>query len=304
MFKQSKKIVFLLLIVTVFSLAGCGSYDFAETGNEIIQTTDAISFIGNDDIILVDTQAAKDFEMSHIKGAVNIPLSDIVISEPIANMMAPKEKIEKTLENAGISNDSVLLIYDDINNMDAARLWFTLKYYGHEDAKVIGGGLKVLLEEGAETETGKVDTPKGNYKITVENTEMIANLKEVRNQLNEPSDNVRILDVRSIEEYNEGTIPTSIHLNYIGNNYSDGEYKKTSDIQIMYIDNDIKPENEVIMYCKTSIRAAQSYLALYNAGYRNIKIYDGAWLEYCSYSFLPVQLPEANNVEFNQQDNS
>ncbi len=304
MFRQSKRIALVLVIVAMFSLAGCQSYDFAETGNDIVATKDAMSLINDEAYVLVDVQEADAFEMQHIKGAVNVPLSSIVVNDPVKNMMGTEDIVIDALENAGISNDSSIIIYDDINNMDAARLWFTLKYYGHDNAQVIGGGLKQLIANGAETETGKVMATKGNFEITEVNDDMIIELKDIRKLQNEPQENIKLIDVRSQEEYDAGTIPTSIHFNYVNNNYVDGEYKKFEDIQILYIDNGMTPDDELIMYCKTSIRAAQTYLALYNAGYRNLKLYDGAWLEYCSYSFLPVQYPEGNEIEFNQQDNS
>ncbi|MPN60767.1 hypothetical protein SDC9_208499 [bioreactor metagenome] len=56
------------------------------------------------------------------------------------------------------------------------------------------------------------------------------------------------------------------------------------------------------MYCKTSIRAAQTYLALYNAGYRNLKLYDGAWLEWSANPNNPIQMPEGSKVEASQKD--
>ena len=65
-------------------------------------------------------------------------------------------------------------------------------------------------------------------------------------------------------------------------------------IKIQYIENNIKSKNNIIMYCKTSIRGAQTYLALYNAGYRNLKLYDGAWVEWSSMGSLPIQKPETN----------
>jgi thiosulfate/3-mercaptopyruvate sulfurtransferase len=51
------------------------------------------------------------------------------------------------------------------------------------------------------------------------------------------------------------------------------------------------------MYCKTSIRGAATYLALYNAGYRNLRLYDGAWLEWTDNPMNPVYVPEGIDVQ-------
>ena len=64
------------------------------------------------------------------------------------------------------------------------------------------------------------------------------------------------------------------------------------------------PDDSIVMFCKSSIRAANTYVALYNAGYRNIKIYDGAWLEW-SKNKKTVFIPETDApVMVTQQDNS
>ncbi len=69
MFRQSKRIALILVVVAMFSLAGCQNYDFAETGNEIIATKDAMAMINDDAYVLVDVQEADAFNMQHIKGS-------------------------------------------------------------------------------------------------------------------------------------------------------------------------------------------------------------------------------------------
>jgi len=64
------------------------------------------------------------------------------------------------------------------------------------------------------------------------------------------------------------------------------------------------PSDEVVLFCKSSVRAAQTYVALYNAGYRNLKVYDGAWLEWAK-DKMPVYKPETSKpVIAVEQDNS
>ena len=134
---------------------------------------------------------------------------------------------------------------------------------------------------------------------------MVIDKEGVLDLLNNPPENFAIIDVRSDEEYNDGTIPGAIHIEYLNNNFPDITYKPVQQIRILYKDAGIMPEDTVVMFCKSSIRAAQTWAALYNAGYRNLKIYDGAWLEWSSDDSLPVYKPEVpGQVQIQVQDAS
>ena len=177
--------------------------------------------------------------------------------------------------------------------MDSARFWWTLKYYGNDNVKVVSGGLQALLRaKAAVSETLPSTTPEP-YRITEERKEMIAVRDDIRQLIDKPRDNAVILDTRSIEEYREeGTIPGSILVDYLENNFRDGTYKPVQQIRIRYLEEKIDYDKEIYMFCKTSIRGAQTYLALYNAGFRNLKLYDGAWVEWSANPMNPVYKPE------------
>lgn len=297
--------LFLLMITIMLMNAGCSSVTFSgEAGTEIIDAKDALKIANEENVVIVDAQNSEAYSEKHVKNSVNISRKDIVINDPVPNILASKEQIEAVMSASGISNDSMVVVYDNNNNMDAARLWWTLKVYGHENIKVVSGGIKALINTGAEISKEVPSITQTNYIAKEKNTEMIATIDDVKSQVNNPDKNVMLIDTRSQEEYNEGTIPSSILMNYIDNNYNDGTYKSISDIKIRYLEAGLKPENTAIMYCKTSIRGAQTYLALYNVGYRNLKLYDGAWVEWAKDSSLPVQKPSGKEIEANQQDNS
>ncbi|WZL71637.1 sulfurtransferase [Clostridiaceae bacterium 35-E11] len=305
--KRSSKLLLFTLVASLMLLAvGCSSIetDTAEQGLYIIEANQVGELLKGDGVVLVDTQNPEDYAKEHIKDAVNISRSDVVMNIPVPNMLAPKGKIEEVLGKKGISNDTIIVIYDQNNNMDSARLWWTLMVYGHEKIKVVSGGLNALKATGLETSTEVPTVKEAKYTAKDKNTEMIATLDDVKMQVNEPKENIVLLDTRSQEEFNEGTIPGSILSDYSENNYSDGTYKSPQHIQIQYIEKGITPDKTIIMYCKTSIRGAQTYLALYDAGYRNLKLYDGAWVQYSANKTLPVQTPTGNKVEPSQQDMS
>lgn len=295
----------LVIMVSILMIAGCtGTEAPGEKGQEIISAGEALKIVSNEDAVLVDAQSSSAYKKGHIEGAVNISRNDITTFFPFPNMLASADKVEKTLAEQGISTGDTVIAYDDNNNMDAARLWWTMNVYGHGNIQVVSGGLKALLKAGAEKTTEAPAVSTANYEIAEKNEDMIADKEEVKAEINNPQEDVILLDTRSQEEYNEGTIPGSIHLNYEYNNYDDGTFRPVRQIHTLYKDKGITPDKTVIMYCKSSIRAAQTYAALYNAGYRKLKIYDGAWLEWSADSSLPIETPDGTEVETDFQDGS
>ncbi len=305
--KKIAKIIFVLLTFAII-FTGCeADITFpGEVGQDIITANEALKMIENEDVVVVDAQKLGDYEDQHLEGAVNIARNDITTFGPFPNMLASASKIEETLGENGISNNSKVLIYDNNNNMDAARLWWTMLVFGHDTAnmKVISGGLNTLQDAGASFASGKTEVEAVEYNASEKNEEYVATKEEVLAEVNEPSEDTVILDVRTTEEVNEGIIPGAIHIDYIDNCKDNGEYYPPSYIQRYYPDNKVKPNQKVIMYCQTSIRAAQTFLALHNAGYRNLEIYDGAWIEWSSDSSLPQGMPSGEPVEPSQQDAS
>ena len=305
-----KKSIMVLIVITSLSLllTGCISYEVqvpGEQGNDIITAEEALKAAEDDNTILVDAQKSSTYQNGHVQNAVNVSRSDITVLGPFPNMLAPANKIEETMSENGISNNMRIIAYDSNNNMDAARLWWTMEVYGHENIQIVSGGLKALQKEGAVTTTDdEPELAKTNYKTQEKNKDMIATKDDVLKQVNNPSDDVVLLDVRTPEEFKRGTIPESVHINYIKNNNQNGTFKSIDEILEIYPENNVNPDKSIIIYCKSSIRAAQTYAVLHNAGYRNLKIYDGAWFEWSSDTSLPVEVPEGSSTETNFQDGS
>ena len=299
-----KKILLSFLIILPALFISCGPSVPGEKGTEIITAEKAVEMISEGNISIIDARKAADYSKSHVKNAVNVSRNDIVDSSKYPNMLAGGEQISEVLGSRGISNDKTIVVYDDNKNMDSARLWWTLKVYGNDNVKVVSGGLKALESAGAEMSSAASSLPKAEYKVSSLRSEMIADLKYMKKQVNKPSEDIVIIDTRTKEEYEEGTIPGSYHLNFVDNNFKDGTYKPVQQISIRYLEQGISADKEAVMYCKTSIRGAQTYLALYNAGYRKLKLYDGAWVEWSSNPLNPIYKPEKPAYMIDSSDNS
>ena len=294
----------VLLTLSVLFLTGCGPAPAGEKGTEIIDAETAVQLLAGESAVLVDANNGVTYKKRHAEGAVSIPRTAIVINEPVPNLLAPANQIEDVMGAAGIGNDTLVLVYDDNKNMDAARLWFTLKVYGHDNVKVISGGLNTLAAAGVEVVKTVPSVASASFKAGVLNQDMLISSKDVRSNVENPPADYVLIDTRSIEEYNEGTIPGSVCLDFNGNNFSDAAFRPVNQIRIRYLEKKIDYNDEVVMYCKTSIRGAQTYLALFNAGYRNLKLYDGAWVAWTATPMNPVYVPEGAALNLNAADQS
>ena len=298
----TRSLIFLLLITLI--IAGCGLKTSVEMGTEIISAKEAIILLNEKDVVLVDARSSVDYKKSHLGNAVNVSRADIITNTPYPNMLCLPDQLEKTMEEKGISNSSTVVIYDSNQNMDSARLWWSLKIYGHNNIKVVSGGMNALVKKGLTLSTDIPNLPKGTFKAAPINTEMLAVKRDIKNQINEDNPNTHIIDTRSLEEYSEGTIPGTININFVENNYTDQRYRPARQIRNKYQEAGFNIDDTIIMFCKSSVRGAQTYLALYDAGYRNLKLYDGAWLEWSASPANPIFKSESEVLKIDSSDNS
>lgn len=288
----AKKLTILVALALVFtSLTACNPSKYAESDQKIISVKQLTGYIGQENVAIVDMQSAEEYAAGHVAGAVNIAKDDIVISVPVENMLTSKSKVEKLMAANGISNTTTIIVYD-ANKMNASRFFWTMLMYGNENVKVVDGGIEAIKAAGIDLSTDVPAPAPAIYTAGEKQTQWLATVKDVTAQLNQPNENVALLDVRSDAEYLEtGKIPSSIMWDYLDNFYTDGTFKDTEATRINYINMDLRPEKEIVIYCQTSMRAAPVFLRLYDAGYRNIKIYDGAYLEWSSNPNNPVERP-------------
>ena len=293
----------LLLAVAAVALTGCNADRYDESGKKIIPAAKLADYLGKPGVVLVDMQTAEDYAAGHVTGAVNITQDDIVINVPVKNMLTSKNKIQKLLGANGITPDTTLVVYDD-NKMNAARFFWTMLMYGNQNVLVVDGGLSAIREAGMAMTTDVPAVTPAEYTAADKDTRWLATAEDVLAQVNEPDKNTVLLDVRTDAEYQtDGKIPSSLMWDYANLFYKDGTFKDIQTTRITFVDLGIRPEKNVILYCQTSMRAAPVFLRLYDAGYRNLKIYDGAYLEWSQNPNYPKDIP-SGTVAPSQKDAS
>lgn len=296
---------FLLVVMLAVVISACNPSVYEDTDPQIISAASLPELVsGNENIAIIDMQNPEDYAAGHVEGAVNIVKDDIVINVPVDNMLTSKSKFERLMSEKGIDNDTTIYIYDT-DRMSAARLWWTFLVFGNENARVIDGGLDAIRNAGVELTKEVPDIKKTSYTAEEKNKAYLADLSDIMNQINEPDPNVVLLDVRTDQEYLEkGKVPSSIMMDYNNIFYTDNTFKDVQATRINFIDNGMRPEKQIIIYCQTSMRASPVFLSLYHAGYRNIKIYDGAYLEWSSNPNNPIEMPAGASALPSKKDAS
>ncbi len=277
--KWIRSLAVVLVLVMVLVAAGCASQTTYTGASNIIEAKEVGQLLNVSGNVVIDARDLESYERGHLDGAINLPPSLITVSEPVGGLVASKEAFEKTMSGFGIANDDTVMIYDDKGGVYASRVWWVMKLYGHEDVRVINQGAKGLEKAGLAM---SADTPQPDsveYVAKDVNASLIASLEEVKAVANGES-MAKLLDVRSRAEFDEGAIPSAKLYAHTENLYSDGSFKSGRTIELNYKDLGFEKDDEIILYCKSSFRATQTAALLLEAGYSNIKVYDGAWLEW------------------------
>lgn len=283
-----KATVLLLAVSMLVSITGCNKTEYVES-DRVIEAADLVDLLSDANTVVIDARSAKDYRAGHLQGAINLSANDLTLSEPFGGILADAETVEAVLGAKGISNDSNVFIYDDSLGVYASRIWWVMTLYGHENVKVVNGGATAIVEAfGKDMLTASETTlEETTYTASALDTSTYASINDVQAMIDGDLEGC-LVDVRSQSEYDEGYIPTAVLYPHSKNVYTDGTFKSTRDTYLDYNDLGVSKDETIILYCKSSFRATQAAIVLLEAGYEDVRIYDGAYLEW-TYEGKPVE---------------
>lgn len=238
---------------------------------------------------------------SHIPGAVyahlNEDLSGPIISGKTGRHPLPDvADFSYTLSRLGIGNDAQVVVYDDSSGVMAARLWWMLRWLGHNSAAVLNGGWSAWSQGGFPVGSGEEHRPKAKF-LPHPRPELVLGVEQVRSMSDKKG--WRLIDARAAERYRGevepidpvgGHIPGALNVPFTKCIEANGVFRAPEVLRQEFgeLVAGVAPE-QVVFYCGSGVTAGHSALAFAHAGLGEARIYPGSWSEWIVDPQRPIE---------------
>jgi thiosulfate/3-mercaptopyruvate sulfurtransferase len=239
---------------------------------------------------------------AHIPGAIGFDWKKDLQDQVKRDFLGPAE-FGELFGSRGIANDHTVVLYGDRNNWFAAYTYWYLKYYGHDNVRLMNGPREKWISEGRPTSTDVPAYDKQTFTAREGDESIRAYRDEVLSALDS---NTSLVDVRSPQEYSgeliamagyeqegaqrAGHIPGAASVPWAQAVKDDGTFKDAEELRRLYSDRGVVNGNPIIAYCRIGERSAHTWFVLHELlGQDDVKNYDGSWTEWGNMVAVPIE---------------
>ena len=271
---------------------------------DVLVETDWVEQHLDDDsirIVEVDENPAL-YSEAHIPGAIGFDWKKD-LQDPVERDFLGPKAFGELFGSRGISNDHQVVLYGDRNNWFAAYTYWYLKYYVHDNVKLMNGPREKWIAEGRPTSTDVPGYSAQTFNTTDGDKAIRAYRDEVRSALDAGT---KLVDVRSPAEFSGelispagyeqegaqrgGHIPGAANVPWAQAVTEDGSFKSADDLRELYSSKGVLNGNDLIASCRIGERSAHTWFVLHELlGEGDVKNYDWSWTEWGNLVGVPIE---------------
>ena len=239
------------------------------------------------------------YEDEHLPGAVyadlNRDLSAPVSSVSGRHPLPEPGDFAARLRAWGVNRDSTVVAYDDGNAMYASRLWWMMRWVGHERVAVLDGGLRRWMQLGLPLDDAIPTRPPGDFVARLR-PELVVDVARVASASADGS--LQILDARAPERYRgevepidavAGHVPGAVNHPFTLSLAADGRFRPASELRAALGDAlGGRGAPDTVAMCGSGVTACHLLLAMEVAGLHGGRLYPGSWSEWSRDPARPV----------------
>jgi thiosulfate/3-mercaptopyruvate sulfurtransferase len=241
--------------------------------------------------------ARAEYAAAHIPGAIHLDLSSDLADTgaKLRNSIAPPDALARVFASRGIGSAHHVVVYDRLGGFSAGRVWWTLRYAGHERVSLLDGGFAIWVAEGRPVTAAVPVLPQAEFRARPR-PELLRDKADVLRIVREGG--AQIVDARSAERFrgegeehtrHKGHIPGSRSVPYDRNLRGDPpSFKSLSELRDVYASAGVDLARPIVTTCGSGVTAALDAFALALLGHQNVSVYDGSWAEWGDCDDVPI----------------
>lgn len=258
-------------------------------------------------IVLIDTRDAETYAAGHIEGAVNLrEIFTFLATSTPEGIQALKDSFIKQFGAIGLSGKETAVFYEDSMNGgygQSCRGYYILTWLGYPKVRVLNGGFSAWKMAGLPVSTVAPTPAAKSFPTDLPANDVMVSLDDVKAVL---GTSTVLLDVRDVDEWigdssspygkdfapRKGRLPGAKWIEWYRFMKPTAQgplFKTPEEVRAECATAGIKQDDQIYLYCFKGARASNTFLALKQAGFKDVRMYFGSWNEWSRVPELPIE---------------